>query len=163
MKRWLPAPLVSISLMAVWLLLHPGFGTGHLLLAILLGLLLPLLLQGLRPRQVRVRHPLVIARLMLNVLRDSLQSNVDVLRYVAFPTRRPHPAAFVRIPLQLRDPNALAVLAMIVCITPGTVWAELSLDRSVLMLHVLEVADAHAVAHHVQTCYERPLMEIFES
>jgi len=55
------------------------------------------------------------------------------------------------------------VVAMIVCITPGTVWAELSLDRSVLMLHVLEVADAHAVAHHVQTCYERPLMEIFES
>ena len=163
MKRWLPAPLVSASLMAVWLLLHPGFGTGHLLLAILLGLLLPLLLQGLRPRQVRVRHPLVIVRLMLNVLRDSLQSNVDVLRYVAFPKRRPHPSAFVRIPLQVRDPNALAVLAMIVCITPGTVWAELSLDRSVLMLHVLEVADGQAVAHHVQTRYERPLMEIFES
>ncbi|OJU88901.1 MAG: Na+/H+ antiporter subunit E [Burkholderiales bacterium 66-5] len=163
MKRWLPAPLVSASLMAVWLLLHPGSGTGHLLLAILLGLLLPLLLQGLRPRQVRVRHPLAIVRLMLNVLRDSLQSNVDVLRYVAFPKRRPHPSAFVRIPLQVRDPNALAVLAMIVCITPGTVWAELSLDRSVLMLHVLEVADAHAVAHQVQTRYERPLMEIFES
>ena len=163
MKRWLPAPLVSISLMAVWLLLHPGFGIGHGLLAILLGLLLPLLLRGLRPRQVRVRHPLTIARLTLRVLGDSLQSNIAVLRYVLFPGRRPHPAAFVRIPLQLRDPNALAVLAMIVCITHGTVWAELSLDRSVLMLHVLEVADAHAVAHHVQTCYERPLMEIFES
>ena len=47
-------------------------------------------------------------------------------------------------------------------ITPGTVWAELSLDRSVLMLHVLEVDDAQAIVHHVKTRYERLLMEIFE-
>ncbi len=52
---------------------------------------------------------------------------------------------------------------MIVCITPGTSWAELSLDRSLLMLHVLEVHDAEAIVQHVKTRYERPLMEIFES
>ena len=66
------------------------------------------------------------------------------------------------MPLQLRDPNALAVLATIVCITPGTVWAELSLDRSMLLLHVLEVDDAQAISAHVKQRYERPLMEIFE-
>ena len=68
----------------------------------------------------------------------------------------------MKIPLELRDPNGLAVLAMIVCITPGTVWAELSRDRSMLMLHVLEVHDREAIVQHVQTRYERPLMEIFE-
>jgi multicomponent K+:H+ antiporter subunit E len=68
----------------------------------------------------------------------------------------------VRIPLQVRDPNALAVLAMIVCITPGTSWAELSLDRSVLLLHVLEVDDPQSIVDHVKQHYEQPLMEIFE-
>jgi multicomponent K+:H+ antiporter subunit E len=68
----------------------------------------------------------------------------------------------VKIPLDLRDPNGLAVLAMIVCITPGTAWAELSRDRSMLMLHVLEMDDAQAIAQHVKASYERPLMEIFE-
>ena len=58
--------------------------------------------------------------------------------------------------------QGLAVLATIVCITPGTVWAELSLDRSMLLLHVLEVDDAAAIAAHVKQRYERPLMEIFE-
>ena len=67
------------------------------------------------------------------------------------------------MPLQLRDPNALAVLATIVCITPGTAWAELSLDRSMLLLHVLEVEDAAAIAADIKQRYERPLMEIFES
>ena len=73
-----------------------------------------------------------------------------------------HAAAFVHIPLELRDPNALAVLAMIVCITPGTAWAELSLDRSMLMLHALEVDDPQTLIDHVKQRYERPLMEIFE-
>ena len=93
---------------------------------------------------------------------DTLHSNAAVLRFILFPRLRRHPAAFVHIPLQLRDPNALAVLAMIVCITPGTVWAELARDRSVLLLHVLEVDDPQAVIDHVQNHYERPLMEIFE-
>jgi multicomponent K+:H+ antiporter subunit E len=87
--------------------------------------------------------------------------NLAVLRFLLFPRLRRHPAAFVYIPLELRDPNALAVLAMIVCITPGTAWAELSRDRSMLLLHVLEVA---MPSHRgpLQARYERPLMEIFE-
>lgn len=163
MRRLFPAPLISLGLFAMWLLLNPGWAYGHLLLALLLGLGLPYLLQGLRPRQVRARHPVTAIRLCLRVMLDTTQSNFAVLRYLLRPGHRPHSADFVKIPLQVRDPNALAVLAMIVCITPGTVWAELSLDRSVLMLHVLEVADAQAIVRHVQTHYERPLMEIFES
>jgi multicomponent K+:H+ antiporter subunit E len=31
-----------------------------------------------------------------------------------------------------------------------------------LLLHVLEVHDREAIVQHVQTRYERPLMEIFE-
>ena len=85
-----------------------------------------------------------------------------VLRLLLRPATRRGPPDFVKIPLHLRDPNALAVLATIVCITPGTVWAELSLDRSVLMLHVLEIENAQAIVEHVKTRYERPLMEIFE-
>ena len=93
---------------------------------------------------------------------DTVQSNIGVMRLLLSPSAPRYPANFVHVPLQLRDPNALAVLATIVCITPGTAWAELSLDRSMLLLHVLEVDDADAIATHVKQRYERPLMEIFE-
>ena len=56
----------------------------------------------------------------------------------------------------------LAVLAMMFCITPGTSWAELSSDHSMLMLHVLELGDRPAFVAHIKARYERPLMEIFE-
>ena len=107
-------------------------------------------------------HPLTIVRLGLRVVWDTSVSNFNVVRFMLFPGMRKHPANFVRIPLELRDPNGLAVLAMIVCITPGTAWAEISRDRSQLMLHVLEVDDPEEIVQHVKRSYERPLMEIFE-
>lgn len=162
MKRFFPAPLLSVLLFVLWLVLNRSVDIGQLLLALVLALIIPVLSSGLRPLPVRIRHPLVVLRLMRAVAADSLRSNIAVARVLLTPGPRRHPSGFVRVPLDLRDPNALAVLAMIVCITPGTAWAELSLDRATLMLHVLEVDDAAAIAALVKSRYERPLMEIFE-
>ncbi|HRM93615.1 MAG TPA: Na+/H+ antiporter subunit E, partial [Alicycliphilus sp.] len=56
MKKILPAPLVSFGLFVVWLLLNRSLSPGHLLLALLLALGLPVLFKELRPQKVRVRH-----------------------------------------------------------------------------------------------------------
>ena len=162
MKRLLPTPMLSVALFVMWLLLNQSLSAGHLLLALVFAVAIPLLTAGLRPLPVRIRRPGVILRLMLTVAADTTQSNIAVIRMLVMPGPPRHPSGFVHIPLKVRDPNALAVLATIVCITPGTVWAELSLDRSMLLLHVLEVEDAAAITAHVQQRYERPLMEIFE-
>lgn len=162
MKRLLPAPLLSAALFVLWLLLNRSTSPGHLLLAALLAWLIPLLTRGLRPLPVRIRRPGTVLRLALAVMADAVASNLAVARLLLSPGRQRHGAAFVQIPLDLRDPNALAVLAMIVCITPGTAWAELSLDGSLLMLHALEVDDPQTIIDHVKQRYERPLMEIFE-
>lgn len=162
MKKLFPAPLISLGLFVMWLLLNHSVSAGHLLLALVLALGLPVLFKELRPQKVRARHLGTALRLCFTVVVDTTRSNIAVVRFLLMPSRRRHAPAFVKIPLELRDPNALAVLAMIVCITPGTVWAELSLDRTVLMLHVLEVDDEQAIIDHVKMRYERPLMEIFE-
>jgi multicomponent K+:H+ antiporter subunit E len=162
MKRLLPAPLLSVALFVLWLLLNRSLEVAQLLLALLLALAIPLLLAGLRPMRVRIRRPGAVLRLMLAVVLDTTRSNIAVARLLLRPGPRRHPAGFVHIPLALRDPNGLAVLAMIVCLTPGTAWAELALDRSMLLLHVLELDDAEAIAADIKHRYERPLMEIFE-
>lgn len=162
MKKILPAPLLSAALFALWLLLNRTLGTGHMLLAGLLAVAIPLLTAGLRPVPVRIRRPGVALRLLLTVAGDSVRSNIAVMRLLLRPGRRRHPPGFVHVALDMRDPNGLAALAMIVCLTPGTAWAELSLDRATLLLHALEVDDACAMAAQIKTRYERPLMEIFE-
>ncbi len=162
MKLLFPAPLLSVALFLLWLLLNHSVSAGHLVLGAILGLLIPVVTRGLRPLPVRVRSPWSIRKLAANAVVDTSISNFNVVRFLAFPSMRKHPAAFVHIPLELRDPNGLAVLAMITCMTPGTSWAEISRDRSVMLLHVLEVGDPQEIIDHVKTKYERPLMEIFE-
>jgi multicomponent K+:H+ antiporter subunit E len=51
---------------------------------------------------------------------------------------------------------------MITTVVPGTVWSELALDRSILLLHVFDLDDEALFIEHFKATYERPLMEIFE-
>jgi multicomponent K+:H+ antiporter subunit E len=161
-QRWLPSPLLSLALWVLWILLNQSMSPGTLLLGALLGWLLPVATLGLRPTQPHVRRPVVALRLALVVILDMSQSAFHILRTLVTHQPQDIRAAFVHVPLELRDPHALAVLAMILCLTPGTAWAEVSLDRSMLLLHVLDPADEALLVAQIKQRYERPLMEIFE-
>ena len=112
MKRWLPSPPLSIALFAFWLLLDQPFDAAALLMGAALALVVPLLTRGLRPTPARMRRPLLVLRLTGVVAIDVARSALDVSRLLL--TRRTAAIAsrFVQVPLELRDANALAVLAM---------------------------------------------------
>lgn len=162
MNRLLPAPLLSIALFALWLLLNLSVSPGNLLLGALLAILAPILLAPLRPQHAHVKRPWVVAKLIGRVGLDVITSNLQVARSVLSAKRRPPRSAFVHIPLALRDVHGLAALSMITTVVPGTVWSELALDRSMLLLHVFDLRDEARFIEHFKHTYERPLMEIFE-
>ena len=162
MKRLLPSPLLSLFLFCLWLIMNQTLAPGHLLLAGALALLVPALTAGTRPLRPRIRRPWLLVRLAAVVLVDVLASCVRVAAIIlGGPERRQH-SGFMDIPLELHDPHGLAVLAAIVNSTPGTVWAELSEDRSLLTLHVLDLRDEQAWIDTIKTRYEQPLMAIFQ-
>jgi multicomponent K+:H+ antiporter subunit E len=162
MKRWFPAPLLSAGLFVLWLMLSRSLGPGTLLLGLLLAFVLPLLAAPLRPAGPRVRKPWLLVRLILRVGGDVVLSGLDVARGVLRAGRNPPRGRFVVVPLELRDEHALAALAMITAVVPGTVWCELSTDRSRLLLHVFDLDDEADFITHYKTCYEQPLKEILE-
>lgn len=163
MKRWLPSPSLSLALFVVWLLLNQSLDIATLLLAALLAIAVPVLTQSLRPARVHMRRPVVALRLSGIVAHDLVESALTVARLLLTRRNDQMSPCFVRVPLELRDPNALAVLAMIICLTPGTAWAEIALDRSTLLIHVFDLDDVPAFIAMVKKRYEAPLMEIFES
>lgn len=160
MKRWFPAPLLSAGLWAMWLGLNDSLEPAHLLMGAVLGWAVPWLMAPLRPAGPAVKRPLVLARLVMRVGRDVIVSGLGVTRGVM--TQRSPRGAFVRVPLDLRDPSALAALAIITSVIPGTVWCELAPDRSAVLLHVFDPAGEAEFIAHYKTAYERPLLEIFE-
>jgi multicomponent K+:H+ antiporter subunit E len=162
MKRLFPAPYLSIVLFVLWLVLNQSMSPGQLLIGVLLGIFGPLWSASLRPSPVRLHNLPAAIRLTLCVGKDVVMSNLQVGRGVWRSRRRPLHSAFLHIPLALRDPNGLAALAIITTVVPGTVWSELAVDRSALLLHVFDVEDEQGYIAYFKQRYERPLMEIFE-
>lgn len=162
MKRILPAPLMTLALVALWLVLTNPYSVGNWLMAVVVAVVVPLLTQSLRPTPVRFSHPWVAFKLFWRVGIDVIEWNWRVLRgTIARPENMPT-GGFVTVPLDLRDPNGLAVLAAIMCVIPGTIWSEIALDRSALLVHIFHLEDAQREIDLIKTRYERPLMEIFE-
>jgi multicomponent K+:H+ antiporter subunit E len=160
-KRWLPAPIMSATLVGVWLLLHNTAAPGHVALACLLGWAIPLATARLGAGHPRLRRPRAIVRLGLVVLRDIVASNVEVARRVLGPEAAIHPG-WLRVPLDLVDPHAITALAGIITMTPGTLTADIAPDGSHLLVHAFHVTDAEEIVRTIKARYEAPLKEIFE-
>ena len=160
--KLLPSPWLSLGLFAGWLLLTRSASLGQALLGAVVAVAAPLLMAPLRPRPGPLRNFGVLLRLITRVGVEVVRSAVEVGLGVARMRRRPPRGSFVVVPLELRDEHALAALAMITAVIPGTVWAELAPDRSALLLHVFDLADEADFIAHFKRDYELPLKEIFE-
>lgn len=162
MSRWLPFPLLSASLLAIWLLLAQSLSLGSVLLGGVLAILGAHAMAALQPPQARIRRPGVILRLALRVLVDIVRSNIAVARIILGFGRHGRSAGFVRIPLELRAPYGLAALACIITATPGTIWVEFDSAAGAVVIHVLDLVDEATWVQTIKGRYERPLREIFE-
>jgi multicomponent K+:H+ antiporter subunit E len=162
MTRLVPFPLLSAGLLALWLLLNQTLSLGHILLGGVVALVGGWALTLLEPPKARIRRPGVILRLFFSVLVDILRSNLAVARIVLGLGGRERSSGFVNIPLDLRDPYGLAVLACIITSTPGTLWASFNPATGMLMIHVLDLIDKREWVETIKNRYERPLREIFE-
>jgi len=159
--RW-PIALTCV-LVVMWLLLNQTLALGHLLIGIVLAVLLAWATRYLRPLQPRISRPWLFVPLLFMVLADIVRSNIGVARIVlGLVGERKVRSGFVRIPLDMRDPHALAVLAGIVTSTPGTVWVGVDEGGKRLTLHVLDLRDESEWVRWIKQRYERLLMRIFE-
>jgi len=95
------------------------------------------------------------------VLADIIRSNFAVARILLSPGDQKHTAGFVNIPLELRDPYGLAILACIITSTPGTLWVSFESATGTLTIHALDLIDEEIWIRTIKHRYERPLMEIF--
>jgi multicomponent K+:H+ antiporter subunit E len=162
MIRWLPFPLLSLFLAVMWLLLNQTLAAGHVVLAIVLGIGGALSLTALDLPGFRVRRPRAALRLSFAVLHDIIRSNIAVARIILGPKLPNEISGFLEIPLELRSPYGLAMLAIIITATPGTLWVSFDSPTGLLTIHVLDLIDEDAWIATIKQRYEQPLREIFE-
>jgi multicomponent K+:H+ antiporter subunit E len=162
MRRWLPFPLLTAALLALWLLLTGSMAPGTIVLGGALALGAGRALTALDPPKSRFRRPRAALRLALVVLAEIVRSNWAVARIILLPDVRQRRSGFVRIPLDMRTPYGLAALACIITATPGTLWVEYDSADNTMLLHVLDLIDEEEWVRIIKDRYETRLMEIFE-
>lgn len=103
-----------------------------------------------------------LVRLMLRFTVELVQSSVQVAYDVLTPTHRATPR-IVDIPLRLRDPRAITLLANGVSLTPGTLALDV-IERdgqATLRVHAMYAADVERVKAEVGHL-EAPLLDLWE-
>lgn len=162
MRTFLPYPILTLGLLVMWLLLNDSVAPEHILLGLLMGLAGGATYARLEPPRGKLGRWMVpAAQLIWLVMIDVIRSNIAVFRIALRLSTRQRVEGFLSIPLELRDPRGLAVLAAIVTATPGTAWAHYEAAANVLTLHVLDLVNEDAWVRKFKHSYERRLMEIF--
>jgi multicomponent K+:H+ antiporter subunit E len=162
MKRWLPAPRLSVALFIMWLLLNQSIEFAHLLLGAILAIAIPHWFRAILPVDIVMQRFMVIVRLVSWSMIEIIRSCINVSWLILFRNNSRLNSQFIVIPLDLRSPAGLAVLSGIINTTPGTVWVELLPGTYNLSLHVFDLHDEQWWIETIKTRYEQPLIEIFE-
>lgn len=160
-RRLVPHPLLSATLLVVWLLLNNEVSAASLAGGLLLGWLIPLAITAFWPERPRIREPLVAIEYLIVVLWDICVANVQVALIVLTKRNAELRPAFVVIALECTAPEAITVLAGTITMTPGTVSADLSDDGGSLLVHCLDAPDPAAVVAQIKGRYEARLLRIF--
>ena len=156
---WIP---MTVFLTLLWLLLANSIDVGQFLLGSCVSFVFVVLSLRMRPDLAYPRKPCLIIKLIWRVGIDIFKSNLAVVLLILQWKRRDFNSGYVYIPLEVRDPHALAFLACIITYTPGTVWSGLTEKDYILRLHVLDLKEETEWFDTIKNRYEKPLLEIFE-
>lgn len=160
-RRWFPHAALSAVMWVLWLLLANDFSGGHIVLGGFLAWLIPYATQSFWPEVFSIRKPWLALKFLAVVLWDVVIANFQVACLVLGPTKRLQPA-FMIVPLDVKEDLTITLLANTISLTPGTVSADLAVDRTELIVHSLHVADMDTAVALIKRRYEAPLKDIFE-
>jgi multicomponent K+:H+ antiporter subunit E len=162
LRRLFPHPYLTLLLIVVWMLLVNRIAVGSLVMAVTLGTVIPLVTASYWPNQPRIRNLPALAAYVVIVLHDIIKSNFIVARIVLFMPNDRIRSAWITVPLDLRSPEAISLLAGTITMTPGTLTADMSACGRALLIHSLHAPDPDAVRDEIKTRYEARLKRIFE-
>ncbi|MCU0816069.1 MAG: Na+/H+ antiporter subunit E [Cypionkella sp.] len=162
LQRLFPHPLLSLLLFVTWMLLVNTFKIGSLVMAGILATVIPLLTAAYWTNRPKVRNIPAFAAYVLLVLWDIIIANIQVAKIILFYRSDQIKSAWIPVPIDLKTPEAITLLAGTITMTPGTVTADMSSCGRVLLIHSLHAPDPDAIRDDIKSRYEARLKRIFE-
>ncbi|WP_147127741.1 Na+/H+ antiporter subunit E [Shimia ponticola] len=160
-QRIVPHPFLTILLAIVWIVLQNQFSWGMAVFGLILGIIIPFATAPwwpLSPQSFRMGKMFSYAVI---VLWDIIVANIEVAWIVLTVPNEKLKPAWISIPLTLKQPEAITMLAGTITLTPGTVSADMSSGGHSLLVHILHTDDPDGVRDEIMSRYQARLEEIF--
>jgi len=98
----------------------------------------------------------ILLLLLRNLVWEALRSGWSTALAIVFPRRRVHPG-FARLGYGKLEEGGVAVLALLVTLTPGTTSVSVDTERRELVLHLLDSRQAEATMADIRRDFLAPL------
>lgn len=159
-RRLLPHPVLSLTLLLIWLVLNASVQPGQILLGAVLGIGLPLLSSAYWPERPPFQRLPLLWRLFLHVNWDILVACAVVARLTFARRTASLQPRFAAIPVDCRDRYAQVLLVSIITITPGSLVADFDHEHGLILVHWLHEPDLERAIARIKSRYELPLKAI---
>lgn len=152
---------INLALALAWASLMGAWSLGGLVVGFLIGYAVLWLLRPLLGDDTYSSRLGSIVSLVAYFLFELVVSSVRVAWYVLAPWKRSCPG-LIAVPLEPASDTAVAVLANLVSLTPGSLSVDVSDDRRVLLVHAMFVDDPDEERRTIKRGMERRVLEAFQ-
>lgn len=151
--------VANLLLALTWTLMQEEFTLTNLVIGFAFSYLLLWYLQPLIGRSVYFSKVFQSLRFLAFFVKELLVANLRVAWHVVTPSSFFKPG-IVAVPLERQSDLEATMLANIITLTPGSFSVDLSSDRKVLFVHVMDIDDPDLTRQELKAQYEKPLLEV---
>lgn len=151
--------LLNIVVAVVWVFLNNTWTAISFVIGYLIGFVLLFLLRRFLPGGFYGRRLVAVLVLAGIFIRELFLSNLSVIKLVMKPKLTIRPG-IVALPIKLRSPWEVTVLANLITLTPGTLTVDVSTDNTTLYIHALDIEEAEEVINSIKKTFEKRIMEV---
>lgn len=151
--------IANLALALVWALMTAGFSFGDLAVGFAFGYVLLWFLQPLIGGSSYFGKMRQLTVFLAFFFKELIHANLRVAWHVITPSSFFKPG-IIAVPLEEQSDLEATLLANVLTLTPGSFSVDLSSDRRVLYVHVMDVDDADRVRKELKDQYEKPLLEV---
>jgi multicomponent Na+:H+ antiporter subunit E len=148
-----------ILLALAWVAVNGDFHETTFLAGMVLAILILVFVRATAVDYLR-KLVLVVAFVAF-FLWELVLANMRVARDVLSPRPRISPGV-IAIPLDIRTPAEVTLLANLITLTPGTLSLDVAGDRTMLYIHGMYVSNADEVRRSIKSGFESRIKELFE-
>lgn len=151
--------LVNILLSVVWAAAAGEFTLTNLFIGFFIGFFVLFLSQrvtGPSRYFYKARELLIF---VLFFLRDLVMSNLRMARDVVSLNPRMRPGV-ITVPIEAQTDTEIAMVAMLISLTPGTLTLDVADNREVLYVHAMFIEDIDELRAEIKETFERRVLEV---